>query len=113
MMTERALTRFALNAPIEFNLWEPRKIYFGFARDISIGGAFIETAFPAPPASDMVMRMWPWGWGEEAVVAGVVRWRGAAGMGVQFVSVGPREARAIRDLVTDWKANRTRPIAIS
>jgi hypothetical protein len=106
MRTERRLTRFALNAPIEFNLWDPRKNFFGFVTDISIGGAFIETAFPALPSSDIALRMWPWGWGEEVVVAGVVRWRGTAGMGVEFVSVGPREARAIRELVTDWQRPR-------
>ncbi len=106
MRSERCLTRFALKAPIEFNLWEPRKIFFGFATDISVGGAFIETVFPAPPVTDVVLRIWPWGWGEEVVVAGVVRWNGSTGMGVQFHSVGPREARAIHDLVADWQSAR-------
>jgi hypothetical protein len=103
MRTERRLTRFTLNAPVEFNLWDPRKSFFGFLTDISIGGAFVETSFAAPAASELALRTWPWGWGEEVVLAGVVRWKGASGMGVQFVSVGPREARAIRALVIDWQ----------
>jgi len=76
--------------------------------DISIGGAFIETVFPAAPASELALRMWPWGWGEEVVVVGIVRWRGAAGMGVQFVSVGRLEAGAIRKLVMDWQPPQRR-----
>ena len=36
MRSERCLTRFALKAPIEFNLWEPRKIFFWF-RDGHLG----------------------------------------------------------------------------
>jgi hypothetical protein len=102
MRSERNLVRFALRAPVEFNLWDLRRNFFAFATDISVGGAFIETAFPASALSAVALRMWPWGWGEEVMLAGIVRWKGATGMGVQFVSVGPREARAIRDAVADW-----------
>jgi hypothetical protein len=104
--TERRLMRFALNAPIEFNLRDPRRNFFGFVTNISIGGAFIETAFPAPPASELALRMWPWGWGDEVIITSIVRWKGAAGMGVQFVSVGTLEARAIRALALDWHRPR-------
>ncbi len=104
MRSERRLTRFALKAPVEFNLWDLRTHFFAFATDISVGGAFIETAFPALPLSEVAMRIWPWGWGEEVVVAAIVRWRSATGMGVEFVSVSPREAQAIHDLVADWQS---------
>jgi hypothetical protein len=106
MRTERCATRFALNAPIEFTLWDPRKNFFGFATDISTRGVFIETAFPARPASDLAIRIWPWGWGEEVVVTGVVRWMIAIGMGVEFTPLGPRETRAVQDLVIDWQRPR-------
>jgi hypothetical protein len=101
MRPERCLTRIALRAPVEFNLWNPTKRFFGFATDISERGVFIETPFPALPLSAIALRMWPWGW-EEVVVAGVVRWKGPTGMGVEFLAVGPREAQAIRYLVIDW-----------
>jgi PilZ domain len=103
------LPRFAVKAPIEFSLWDPRKNFFGFATDISAGGAFIETAFPAPAVSEVALRIWPWGWGEEVIVAGVVRWNCATGMGVQFVSVARREAFAIKQLVADWQNPRSHP----
>lgn len=102
MRSERNRVRFALKAPVEFNLWDLRRNFFAFATDISVGGAFIETALPASPLSVVALRMWPWGWGDEVILAGIVRWKGATGMGVQFVSVGPREARAIHDIVADW-----------
>jgi PilZ domain len=106
MKSKRRLARFGVRAPVEFNLWDPRKNFFGFATDISAGGAFVETAFPAPPVSELAIRMWPWGWGEEVIVAGVVRWTGATGMGVQFVSVAWLEALAIKQLVADWQSPR-------
>ena len=96
------MVRFALKAPVEFNLWDLRENFFGFATDISRDGVFIETPSPALPLSTLVLRVWPWGWGEEVLIAGIVRWKGATGMGVKFVSVGPREAQAVDDLVADW-----------
>lgn len=101
MGSGRRLTRVALRAPVEFNLWHPSTTFFGFATNISEGGAFIETASPATPFREVAMRMWPWG-EEELVVGGVVRWKGASGMGVQFLSVGSREVRGIHALVDDW-----------
>jgi hypothetical protein len=103
------LTRFAVKAPVEFSPWDPKRNFFGFATDISAGGAFIETAFPAPPISQLALRIWPWGWGEEVIVASVVRWTGATGMGVQFVSVARPEVLAIRQLVADWPSPRPHP----
>lgn len=104
-MAARRAARFEIKAPLEFTLWDPKINFFGFATDISVRGAFVATAFPAAPDSDVVLRMWPEGWGEEVLLASVVRWRGSTGMGVQFLSVGPRQARAIRDLIAEWQSH--------
>ena len=53
----------------------------------------------AAEGSDVVLRLWPSGWEEELVLAGVVRWARGDGMGVEFTSVGPRESQAITRLV--------------
>jgi hypothetical protein len=82
---------------------------FGFAIDISIGGAFVETVFPAATGSDVVMRLWPSGWEEELILPGFVRWTGAQGMGVEFAAVGPRETRAIAKLADDWQIRLSPP----
>jgi hypothetical protein len=96
--------RFDLKSAVEFTRWDPRHNVFGFATDVSVGGAFIETAFPAPRGSDVVVRLWPPGWDEEVLLAGIVRWTGRAGMGVQFLSVGPRETLALHALVAGHRA---------
>jgi hypothetical protein len=95
--------RFPLKSAVEFTRWDPKNHVFGFATDISVGGAFVETAFPAPLGSQIVVRVWPPGWATEMLLPGVVRWESSAGMGVQFVVVGPREALAIHALVLDYK----------
>jgi hypothetical protein len=99
--------RFHLKVPVEFTRWDPKNNTFGFATDISVGGAFVETAFPAPLDADVVVRVWPPGWAEELLLAGVVRRTVAGGMGVEFTSVGPREALAIHRLVLESR-NRAR-----
>jgi len=103
-MGGRRYVRAPVKAPVEFTPWDPRCIIFGFATDISLGGAFVETDFPVAPGRDVVLRVWPPGWEDEAILPAVVRWTRARGMGVQFSSVGGRETRAIRALVDDWRA---------
>jgi hypothetical protein len=108
--TGRRHHRFPLKSAIEFSRWDPKNNVFGFATDISVGGAFVETAFPALPGSAIVVRVWPPGWAGEMVLPGVVRWGNTAGMGVEFLSVGPREALGIHAMVLEAKARaRERP----
>jgi hypothetical protein len=108
-MDGRRYPRRPVKTPLEFTPWDPRCIIFGFARDISKGGAFVETHFPASSGKDVVMRLWPHGWDEELILPGIVRWTSGKGMGVEFVSVGLREATAIRKLIDDWQSRASRP----
>jgi len=108
-MDGRRYLRRPVKTPLEFTPWDPKCIIFGFARDISTGGAFVETHFPASAGKDVVMRLWPVGWDEELILPGVVRWTHDRGMGVEFVSVGPREALAIRRLIDEWQSHVSRP----
>jgi hypothetical protein len=99
----RGYRRFSLKSAIEFTLWDPKNNAFGFVTDISVGGARVETTFPAPTGADVLIRAWPPGWDEEILLAAVVRWRNATAMGVEFISVGPNEALAIHALVVDYR----------
>ena len=94
---------------VEFTRWDPKNNTFGFATDISVGGAFVETMFPAPLGSAICVRVWPPGWATEVILPGIVRWRAASGMGVEFLNVGPREALGIHALVIDHKS-KPRPV---
>jgi hypothetical protein len=98
-----------VKTPLEFTPWDPKCIIFGFARDISFGGTFIETHFPAALGKDLVMRMWPTGWEEELILPGVVRWTCDDGMGVEFSGMGLREKSAIRKMVDEWQSHVSRP----
>jgi len=99
----RRYPRSQVKTPLEFTPWDPRRITFGFAMDISVGGAFVETDFPATAGTEVVVRMWPAGWEEELILPSVVRWACSGGMGVEFISVGPREKRAIIKLADEWQ----------
>ena len=99
MVNRRRHSRTWVRAPVEFTLWDPKQITFGFATDVSIGGAFVETTFPSPSGSKIVLRLWWPGREEEVLLPSVVRWTGKGGMGVEFVSIGGPETAAIRDLV--------------
>lgn len=100
MVNRRRHTRAWVRAPVEFTPWDPKHVAFGFATDVSIGGAFVETTFPSPSGSEVVLRLWWPGRQEEVLLPSVVRWTGNGGMGVEFVSIGSPETEAIRDLVT-------------
>jgi hypothetical protein len=99
----REYRRFSLKSAVEFTRWDPKNNVFGFVTDISVGGARVETTFPAPIGADVLIRAWPPGWDEEILLAAVVRWKSSAGMGVEFISIGPHEALAIHALVMDHK----------
>jgi type IV pilus assembly protein PilZ len=105
----RRYLRRPVKTPLEFTPWDPRCIIFGFATDISFGGAFVETVFPASSGSDVVMRLWPSGWDEELILPAVVRWTSADGMGVEFAAIGPRESRSIAKLADDWHVRLSPP----
>lgn len=99
----RRYLRRPVKTPLEFTPWDPRRITFGFATDISAGGTFVETHFPAALGSEVVLRLWPSGWDEEMILPGIVRWASSNGMGVEFISLGLNEKKAIGKLADDWQ----------
>jgi hypothetical protein len=101
MPNRRWYRRCELKSPVEFTGVDPKNVTFGFAVDLSSGGAFVQTAFPAAPGTRVVVRFWRPGWPTELHVHGVARWACSAGMGVEFVAVGWREERLIGELLGD------------
>jgi hypothetical protein len=99
MPDRRRYPRGELRSPVEFTGVDPKNVTFGFAVDLSSGGAFVQTAFPAALRSRVVVRFWRPGWPAELHVRGVVRWACSAGMGVEFAAVGWREERLIDELL--------------
>lgn len=71
----------------------------GDAKDISLGGMFIEALEPSPPFGTkltVVCRL-P-GLDRDVRLPGVVRWTKPGGFGVQFGLLGARETHAITKL---------------
>jgi len=66
------------------------------ARDIGLGGIFIESSAPPPPfgSAVVVVGRLP-GTTAELRLPGIVRWVKKDGFGVQFDSLGARETHAI------------------
>jgi hypothetical protein len=86
---------------VEFTGVDPRNVTFGFALDLSLGGAFVQTAFPARLGSAVVVRLWRPGWVAELHLHGVVSRACPGGMGVKFAPIGAREGGLIDELVEE------------
>jgi len=78
---------------------DSKQVTFGFATDLSPGGAFVQTAFPSATGSRVVLRLWRPGWAAELRLRGVVRWSRPGGMGVEFALVGWREETLLEELL--------------
>ncbi len=71
----------------------------GVSRDLSLGGMFVETAFPAALGAPVLLRFTLPGHPGLLLVSGTVRWTSAGGMGVQFGLLGARDTHAIAETV--------------
>jgi hypothetical protein len=90
--------RAPLDIPVEFVAKGAGERITGHARDVSVGGMFIETVRPLPFNSELVVHATLPGQRTPFALPGVVRWAGKDGMGIQFGLVGARETHAITEL---------------
>jgi uncharacterized protein (TIGR02266 family) len=94
----RRHNRAALDVSVEFVGKGSSERLAGAAKDISLGGMFIETATPLPFSSELVVHVTLPGQKAPFAMPGVVRWTRDGGMGVQFGLLGARETHAITEL---------------
>ncbi len=71
----------------------------GLARDICLGGMFLETATQAEFGASIVVHVKLPGEKVTFALPAIVRWTCAGGMGLQFQSLGARETFAITEIV--------------
>lgn len=88
--------RYCLHPPIAFSVGDG-PILDARCRDISLGGAFVETSTPALFGARVRVYVWIAGTdaAERLGIDSVVRWTGREGFGVQFLSLGVRETHAL------------------
>jgi type IV pilus assembly protein PilZ len=96
----RRYERTPIDIGLEFTHPDRSERVSGRATDISLGGMFIETASPAPFASEIVVHVHLPGQRAPFAIPGVVRWSRPGGMGVQFKLLGARETHAITQVAT-------------
>jgi Tfp pilus assembly protein PilZ len=67
-------------------------------RDVSIGGAFVQTSAKCAYGEPVVLHVRLPGLDEEVALPGTVRWVSEDGCGIQFAPIGARETHAIVEL---------------
>lgn len=100
MVELRRYERTPVDIDLEFSLKGSEARRTGRAKDISLGGMFVETATPAPFSSEIAIHLTLPRRRVPLVIVGVVRWAGTGGMGVQFGLLGARETHAITELAS-------------
>lgn len=98
MLELRRHNRAPLDVTVEFVIKGSDKHLTGRAKDISLGGMFIETSSPIAFSSELVVHVTLPSQKTPFALPGVVRWTRADGMGVQFGLIGARETHAITEL---------------
>ena len=98
MLELRRHSRAAVDVPVEFVAKGGTERSAGRARDISLGGMFIETDTPLPFSAEVIVHVTLPSQKAPFALPGVVRWNRNGGMGVQFGLIGARETHAITEL---------------
>lgn len=97
MFEHRRYTRAPLNAPAEFVAKGRDARVAGTAKDISLGGMFLETSTPLGHNVSLVVYVTIPGEKGPFALPGIVRWTRPDGMGIQFDLLGARETHAIAE----------------
>jgi hypothetical protein len=95
----RRFMRTPLDAAVTFSPKNAAEPMVGRAKDVSVGGMFIEVKSASPFGSEVVVRMKLPESKMELMLPGVVRWVGQGGMGIQFGNLGAKETYEITEFV--------------
>jgi type IV pilus assembly protein PilZ len=96
----RRYQRASVDLAVEFAAKGSPKRFSGRAKDLSIGGMYVQTATPLPFGSEVVVHLVLPGQKAPMELPAVVRWSRTEGMGVQFGLLGARETYAITELTS-------------
>jgi hypothetical protein len=95
----RRYQRAVVDVAVEFSSPGSNVRTSGKAKDISVGGMYIETAHPAAFNTQVIVHMAVDGQRTPLHLPATVRWvRASEGMGLQFGLLGARETHAITEL---------------
>jgi type IV pilus assembly protein PilZ len=96
----RRFVRTPLDIPVTFSRkGSTDALDYGQAKDVSVGGMFIETKDPGAFGSEVVIHLRLPQSKDELTLPGVVRWVRDGGMGIQFGNLGAKETHEITEVV--------------
>jgi len=107
VIEKRKHARVRIDTPLLFQVKGRSRERPGVAKDISVGGMFIETDAPAPFGSELLIRIRLEGSEKHLLLRGVVRWVVSGGMGVQFGLLGALETHLITEITRKAEASET------
>jgi type IV pilus assembly protein PilZ len=99
MVEQRRSHRSPLDAIVKVQRKGAEDAVSGHARDVSVGGMFVETEAPFAFGADVVVHLSLPGYKDELLLPAVVRWTRRDGMGLQFGLLGARETHALTEIV--------------
>ena len=99
MQDKRSHPRVTVDTTVSCEVRSSGALITGMAKDISIGGMFIESTEALPFGTEItIVGRFP-GAKADLRLPGIVRWTKPVGFGVQFGSLGARETHAISQLL--------------
>lgn len=98
MIEQRRYARSPVDSPATFSVKGKTEKVNGLAKDISVGGMFIETSSPASFGTDVIIHVVLPGADSSLSLPGVVRWVRDGGMGIQFGLLGAKETYIITEI---------------
>jgi hypothetical protein len=101
-LEHRRHARVPIDVPVVFRQADSPDTIAGSAKDISLGGMFIETDFPAAFGAVVLIGFTLPG-SRPMLVSATVRWTEESGMGVQFGALSARDTYAITQLESEHR----------
>jgi type IV pilus assembly protein PilZ len=98
LIEQRRYTRVPLDKPASFVIKGESGAREGIARDIAVGGMFVETPTPAGFGANVIVHVELPGSNGPVSLPGVVRWVRDGGMGLQFGLLGAVETHIITEI---------------
>mgnify|MGYP001225574039 CR=1 FL=1 len=95
---KRRHARVPIDIPLLFQVKGRSRERPGVAKDISVGGMFIESEEPQKFGSELLIRIRLPGSDQSLLLRGIVRWETSRGMGVQFSLLGALETHLITEI---------------
>jgi type IV pilus assembly protein PilZ len=98
---QRRYNRLSIDIPVELVPKGSEERIAGRAKDISLGGMYVETPKPMSFGSNLTIHVTLPGQRTPCSMPAVVRWTRGEGMGLQFGLIGARETHAITELTKE------------